>query len=347
MDDSSKAIPSSAPPPQYDRRRFLKRMAWVLLLFMAVYGGLYAANAALPYVGEGASVVYNTKVEHVRRAKIFEKAGDRRKLVIFGNSKMLSGFVPELWDELSGGEFYSYNLGLPNASKFIPVLEAMVASGNIPTEVFITIPWERSKDHNPLVFVENDKEIINQIVPFRNFFRDLAIFANRSRHKGGMKKLYGETEMYARKVIEDRGYHFIIGQSIHPNHELPDDKTLPADQPGRWTLRGAPEKTNPVDGSPNEHYQRLSNLLARHKIKAYFVPSYFRTTEWKPKPGRDPELVERFKDDPNIGVIGPDYFSLPNRLFSDFVHVNEKGAREYTRMLWEESKATLRRDRAP
>lgn len=330
----------------YDRRRFFGRLAWLLVLFAAIYGGLYVINRAFPYVGEGAAVVFNTKVEHVRSARIFEQAGDRRRLVIFGNSKVLSGFVPELWDELSGGEFYSYNLGLPNANQFIPVLEAMVESGNVPTEVFITIPWEEAKDQNPLVFVENDKEIIKQLVPFRNFIRDLAIFAQRSRHKGGMRKLYAETEYHARKVIEDRGYHFIIGQSVYPNHELPDDQGLPADLPDRWNERGLPGMINRTDGSPDGNYQRLSNLLAKHRIKAYFVPSYFRTREWKPKPGRDPELVERLKGDENIGVIGPDYFSLPNRLFSDFVHVNENGAREYTRMLWEESRQTLRQHRA-
>ena len=306
---------------------FLRRLSFTIALGIAFYIGLFTIHKLLPYIGVGSEIVTDEKLHFIKTESIFPPNAKRR-LVIFGDSRVLSGFIPALFDELSRGTIYSYNLAIPEKQMFIPLMKNIINKGQIPTDIFITIPWEElPKKKNPLVFIDNDNEIIKRLVPFRHLIRNLFIFGNRSRYRGGIRKLYDENKQSAKEVLENRGYYFIAGQSFYKNDELPEDFSYTSDQPDKLYHRPVPPK--------NELYNQLAQMLEAHSIKAYFVPMYNRTGAIKPNPKPNVELIKAFENNSRIQVLGPDYFSFPNKLFSDPVHLNRNGAKVYTTKLWE------------
>jgi len=305
---------------------FLRRLSFTIALGIAFYIGLYTIQKMFPYIGVGSEIVTNEKLHFIKTESIFPPVAKRR-LVIFGDSRVLSGFIPSLFDKLSRGTIYSYNLGIPDTKMFIPLMENIINRGQIPTDIFITIPWQELTKKNPLVFIDNDNEIIKKLVPFRYLIRNLSIFMNRSRYRGGVRKLYDESKQSAKEVLENRGYYFIAGQSLYKNDELPDDFSFTSDQPDKYCPRGVPPK--------NELYKKLTHMLEAHSINAYFVPIYSRTGACKPNPEPNVELTKAFENNSRIQVIGADYFSFPNKLFSDPVHLNRNGAKVYTTKIWE------------
>jgi hypothetical protein len=307
-------------------------------LFATLYGASFALYEVFPYVGEGARIIYERKLEFLAQNKIFPSDA-RRKVAVFGNSKVLSGFIPDLFDSLCAGKVYSFNLGLPDANRFIPVLEELIATGNVPTDIIITSPWLDPPEKNQLVFVDNDRELVRQLVPFREFPRDFVIFMYRSRYRGGVLALYDETKILSDKVLADRGYHFIAGQSLYPDSTLPEDYSLNADRPDDYMVRDVSFK-----GSA---FVRLRRILGEHAIRAFIAPTYFRIHEYKSDPGPNIQLRSGVANYSNIQVLGEDYLSLPNHLFSDPVHANREGARFYTMMLWELIRTYVEDDESP
>lgn len=306
---------------------FCRRAGITLGLLAAVYGVLFFLQRTFPYVGEGGDVVVLEKIRHAETQPIFPSDADRR-LVIFGNSKVLSGFVPDTFDSLSGGRIASYNMGLPEARQVVPYLESLIKAGNIPTDVLITILWTSPPEKNPLVLIDQDQELVKRLVPFRYLIRDSAIFLRRSVYRGGFSALYAETRRASQQVLTDRGYYFITGQSRYKNEQLPPDFQLKSDTPDTQFTRIAEQ-----EGSA---YERLTELLEEHSIQAYIAPTYYRIPENAPRPSVEPELRAAFAEHPSITVFdGPAYFSYSNDQFSDRLHLNRDGAQRYTRDLWE------------
>jgi len=305
---------------------FLRRLSFTIALGIAFYIGLLTVHNMFPYIRAGSIIIGSEKQGFINREPIFPPNAKRR-LVIFGDSLALAGFIPAFFDELSGGTIYSYNLAMPGSRKFIPLMERLIDKGQIPTDIFITYPWEELSKKNPLVFIDNDRQIIDTLVPFRHLIRNLSIFLYRSQEKGGIRKLYDENKQSAKEVLENRGYYFVAGQSFYENDQLPDDFSWTSDHSEKFVeLRVAPK---------NILYKKLTQMLETHSINAYIVPVYYREGAAKPNPEPNVELIKAFDNNSNIQVLGSEYFSFPNRLFSDPHHLNRNGAKIYTTKLWE------------
>lgn len=133
-------------------------------------------------------------------------------------------------------------------------------------------------------------------------------------------------------MLSDRGYYFIEGQSHFPNHRLPDDFALQNDHPER-TYRRKVSVDVPAFG-------QLIALLELCDVQVLLIPPYFRDGEYAP-PHSNSDALQSLARYPRLAVLAPAYWLLPNRYFSDPVHLNPDGAELYTRMLWELTQPVL------
>ena len=85
---------------------FLRRLSFTIALGIAFYIGLFTIHKLLPYIGVGSEIVTGEKLHFIKTESIFPPNAKRR-LVIFGDSRVLSGFIPALFDDLSRGTIYS------------------------------------------------------------------------------------------------------------------------------------------------------------------------------------------------------------------------------------------------
>jgi hypothetical protein len=308
-------------------RRILLTLSCFLLIQAVIWVIFYAIYQSLPYARLGHMIIYSAKVDAIRAAPIFPPHATNR-VVIFGNSRVLCGFDPDLFDSLCPPGTRSYNMGLPDTVTFIDALESLASKGQAPTHALLTLPWPENAFHRTVLKpFESDQRLITDLFPFRGMPRDLTMFAARSRQHGGMVNFYHYGQDSVRQMLSQRGFYYIKEQAAFPDHRLPDDYRFEWDDPTK------PNPRNVV--SSGSEFERLRRVLEQHHIQCFLVPSYFRPAECAPAPTINQQAVEALRPYPSIQVLGPDYFIFPNRLFSDHQHVNPDGADLYTRKLAE------------
>ena len=300
----------------------------VVAVFAGVWVALYVVHVSFPNIRPGAEMVYDAKVRTITHSRVFPE-GAKIRVAMFGNSKTLSGFDAMLFDSLSGGATYSYNVGLPNWTEIVDNVEAMCRQGQAPTHVLLQFPWTEKPQKKGDVLHPgiNDSLWMDRLFPFRKLPRNLFIFLMRSREKGGVRAFYRYADEQVRLMSEQRGYYFIEGQSHYEGGRLPDDFAVGTDRPNLVNVREV--------STGGAEFERLRALSERHGLVVWLVPSYFRVGEYAEPPTLNKEAVAALGAYPRFGVVGPDYLRLPNRFFADPVHLNPEGAAEYTRKLWE------------
>ena len=314
--------PAASRPAASSLWQFMALLAALWCLFFALY-------RALPYVRSGFVVVYSAKVDLERAGKLFPATvPEPERLVIFGNSKVLAGFVPAAFDAGVAAQgrprVYSYNLGLPDEQHFGADLERLLQHGQRPARILLTLPpVETQRRRSVFRFLSDDDRIMQQLFPFRKLPRDLFLFAALSRKHGGLRAFYRYGEEAVRTMERDRGYYFIESKSHYEHDRLPGDLQLEADRPEQVNIRP------PLDTAGAE-FQHLARMADRYDLHFYFVPMYFRAHEYAEPPERNQQLAGALKKFPRFTLLGPDYWRLPNLYFSDPVHLNPEGARYYT-----------------
>jgi hypothetical protein len=318
---------SSAAFPTVERERFgataskwQRPVATFVLLFAAVWLSLYAVSVLLPFIRPGSVVIAAAKFETLITAKMFGPQ-DRHRVMIFGHSKVLSSLRPLELDKAVGPGFRSYNLGLPGEVHFLPILEAALLAGNVPTHVLLTLPWDAKPDKDGLIdALRDDSGIAKTLLPFRTLPRDAALFVfqNRSWLAGAVRDVAAQRAA----MLEERGWYFIKSQSHYESDRLPDDYALPTDHPTRVDVRTIPEKSYTRE--------RLEQLARQYGFQILMIPVPFRTGEFAPAPAADDARLATVSDHPLIRVLGPDYFIYPPALFADPQHMNPRGALAYT-----------------
>ncbi|MFO0949471.1 MAG: hypothetical protein U1D30_26755 [Planctomycetota bacterium] len=299
---------------------FLAFLGCAWLVCLAIY-------KAFPWIQPGSDLVYAAKLQRTTAPSLFpDDAKNKRRVVIFGDSKVLCGFIPSRFDELSGGRTYSFNLGLPNARHFVQELKTLCEHGQVPTDVLLTVPWSSNPPPTLRERLLDDEWLREQIAPFHHFPRDLLLFILRARRSGGIVASYRRAEADVQTMLDQRGFYFIEGQSHFPNHQLPDDYVLQRDDPTAQHPR--------VLETSGPEFETLLELMKKYHFRVYFVPRYLRATEASQPPDFNVAVKEKLQGYPDIQVLGPDYVLYPNRYFSDIAHLNPTGAEEYTAYLW-------------
>jgi hypothetical protein len=298
--------------------------AWTMALFAVLWAAFYGSYRAFPYVKNGSDVVFSAKLRFEHEGQVFPADSQKTRLLIFGNSKILAGFLPSRFDELSGVS--SFNSGFPGSDLFLPPLKAMCARGQAPNILLLTLPWGTDPPRRGIFhFIPDDHAVIDFLFPFRNFARDLTAFLLSAPSHGGVRPYYRESEENESAVIAERGYHLITEQSHFPGGRLPDDFHLASDQPGMVIRRNAPVASTQVE--------QLDQLLQQYHIRCYYVPYYLREGEAAPS-NYDAGFAAVLEQTSTCQLLGPDYFLYPNRYFADQTHLNKHGARIYTEALF-------------
>jgi hypothetical protein len=291
-----------------------------LVLLASVWLVLWAVDIAAPLIRPGATIISKAKFDRLVKDAMFQPQ-DIKRFMLFGNSRTLSGFRPLELDDAFGGGTRSYNLGLPGESRFLPILEAALEAGNVPTHVLLTISWDDAQTPSGILdSLRDDAAIADVLFPFRTFPRDAILFAYNSRLRvfEAVRDAIGERD----SMLNQRGWYFIKSQSHFAGDRLPEDYKLPTDQPNRFSAREIPEHSLARD--------RLERLAIRYQFQILLVPSFARIGEAASPSGHDQKRFADLSTFPRIRSVGPDYWTYPPSNFSDPVHLNPMGASTYT-----------------
>ncbi len=302
-------------------------MARSLLFFAMLWIVFYAIFRAFPYLSSGAEVIYRSKLDQETNGSVFPADIDARRVLIFGDSTILAGFVPAYFDSLAaadGHKCYSYNSGYPARGSFVPQLQKMAGKrSSVPDILLLTLPWGSAHEgFSVFRLFPDDRDIANRLFPFRYLVRDTFSFLITSRDRGGPRSYYSESRRNNARMLQDRGYYFISEQSHYPDDRLPDDFHLGSDRPDSVELRSA-------DGESGE-LKELNRIVEEHGIQCYYVPIYARLGRFAPAPEIDRPFAEVLRRNSPCKLLGPDYYLYPSRMFSDSVHLNREGAKAYT-----------------
>jgi hypothetical protein len=297
--------------------------ARVLSLLAALWLIFYVCSRKLSGIRPAQLIVYDAKVHDLSRSVQFTE-NIKNRILIFGDSRILSGFIPELFDD-SGSITRSFNFGLPATVHFLSVLEDIVKGGQIPTHVILTVGWSQDNmDGSDNASPDDQKKLIDSLFPFRMLPRDLTLFLIRSRNRGGIIKYYRYGSQCVKNMLAERGYYFIEGQSMYPDHRLPEGFRLKKDRPDKVLLRRF--------NTGSRIFKRLKELHDQHGINFYIVPCYYRKGAYA-EPSIQNSNAEVFKKYKGFQVLGPEYYLFPNKYFSDPAHLNPEGAEVYTKKL--------------
>ncbi|HEX3942290.1 MAG TPA: hypothetical protein VHX11_12465 [Acidobacteriaceae bacterium] len=316
-------------PEQAPNRGHAAVWVWTVGLFLALWVVLYCLNVGLPYLKNGSDIVFNAKLQFEQTSQLFPADRSISRVLIFGNSKVLAGFLPSLFDQMAashGLRVSSYNSGFPGSDVFLPQLKTLCERGQAPDVLLLTLPWDTVPPRDVFHLVADDHAVIQDIFPFRFFVRDAVSFGMSAAGHGGFRSFYRESKENERQMIADRGYFEISEQSRFAGGRLPDDFHLASDRPDKRDPRIAPPQSPEIG--------ELNSLLRQYRIRCYYVPYYLRIGEAAPAAARDLDFAAVVEKVTPCKVLGGDYFLYPNRLFSDQTHLNTDGARVYTAALF-------------
>jgi hypothetical protein len=304
-------------------------LVWMLSLFVILWLVFFILYRRFPYVRNGSDVVFSAKLRWEASGPIFPPDTDVLRVLIFGNSKILAGFVPSLFDQLAAAgniKVSSFNSGFPGSDLLLPPLQAMCERGQAPNVLLLTLPWTGDPPRrNIFHFLPDDHDIVQWMFPFRNLARDFSSFLLRAPSRGGLAAYYRETEQDERISIAQRGYYLITEQSNFPGGRLPDDFRLASDQPDTIAARLAPARSSKIT--------ELNQLVRQYHIGCYYVPEYRRIGELAAAT-YDQQFATLVEHATSCKLLGPDYYLYPNRFFSDQTHLNRAGAEVYTQDLF-------------
>lgn len=325
---------------------FSRKLAIFVALNIVVIGlGEAAVLHAVKIYNDGAGIVCAAKRVAVRDGRLGGKPG-ATNIVSLGDSRVLAGMIPDVFDAAVGRGVYSTNLALPALpiGPDLYVLRDYVERSGAPAFVILYLrPTGKEEvffDHYAnqgstlaevlsYAFERRDTGVLMSRLnpmamydyPFREWLRDAIL------RPQAIDALRASNEAIVTQMLLDRGYYNIREQQLFSNGRVPDDfETSP------WP----PEEPFELDDDPYMpaffEYARaqgihvlLVEVPSRRPLAAErnAMPNYYR------------DALERYA---NVRMAKEAWRvkKYPNRLFSDVTHVNPEGAALFTRRVAEE-----------
>ncbi len=83
------------------KRGTTSAIGWTILFFVVSWVAFYGLSRALPYLKNGSDVVFDAKLQWEEKGQVFPADPAVIRVLIFGNSKILAGFLPSRFDQIS------------------------------------------------------------------------------------------------------------------------------------------------------------------------------------------------------------------------------------------------------
>ncbi|MFN0117489.1 MAG: hypothetical protein ACKVQC_04240 [Elusimicrobiota bacterium] len=334
-------------------KKFIFNVIVFIFILILIHSGLsFVALKAAQSYKQGVFVIGQAKREWIRKQQPKFELG-KIKVVFLGNSIILSGIIPEEFDRTFSGKTSTINLALPA----LPIgpgyfaLKDLVEAGEKPDVVVVRLVLDNSDqpglfDFNViqglrfpeeflsyLIHRKNRAFALNYLVPLRMYTNETIRFLKNAlfnREDIVSSKKRNETE--AKKMINDRGYYFIRDQNIFPEGRLPegfdilDPKQIKAIEPGKFIWGQDP------------YLEKFLEYTQKNGIKVFLIGSIYReftTGLFTQKPSSCIEISKKY---PHVMSGEKSWQSkfLGNYYFSDRVHLNNDGAKIYTRWVAED-----------
>jgi hypothetical protein len=344
LEVETRNYPVPAKPDQMTRTPWPSCLVWTLSIFVILWISFYLLWRRFPYLVNGSDLVFQAKLRLEERGPVFPADRQGTRVIIFGNSKVLAGFVPSVFDQMAAADklkVSSFNSGFPGSDLVLPPLKAMCERGQAPDVLLLTLPWRPDPPRrNIFRFITDDHAAITELFPFRNLPRDFTSFLMMAPSHGGIANLYREAEHNEQEAIAQRGHYLIVQQSRFPGSRLPDDFHLESDRPNTISTRTAVREGSEIT--------ELNRLINQYHMNCYYVPYYLRIGEAAAPPSYEQQFASLVEQLTPCKLLGPGYYLYPNKFFSDQTHLNGEGARVYTEALFHlvESKLSSGHQRA-
>jgi hypothetical protein len=325
---------------------FSRKLALFILLNLVVLGlGDAAVLHAASIYKDGASIICETKRQSVRDGRLGGKQG-APNVVILGDSRVLAGVIPEVFDNAVGRAMHSTNLALPALpiGPDLYVLRDYVERNGAPAFVVLRL---RSAVEGSVFFdlYANQGSTLPEVLSYAferretsillYRFNPIAMYDSQFRswlgdallRPGAVDALRASNETRVSQMLLDRGYYNIREQQLFPGGRLPDDyDTGPAPAETPFDL-----EDDPYVPAFFEYTRKLGIRVLLVEVPSRKLPVAERTE----MPAYYHAALERY---PNVHMAreGWRQKKYPNRLFSDVTHMNPEGARIFTKRVAEE-----------
>jgi hypothetical protein len=278
---------------------------------------------------------------------------NKTNVLFMGTSRILAGIAPTVFDALSGGQTYSYNLALPalpiSASYF--VLEDYLAKNPPPQWIIMQLHINRCRNcglfnyysHQGLnrpgevlsLFMNSPSKtiVLSYLFPFKmyKFFTVLYLY-NGIFHPERLRELQDDNQAILSRMKKERGYYFIEEQAVTPDNRLP----------GNF---GEEERANAsvseeleFDPFEDPFVEKFFTLTRDKGINVLLIQPVYRENQVRDntKMSRQFEMILKAYSHVFLAKEGWRVRRYDNRFFSDRTHLNKDGAKRYTREIYRE-----------
>ncbi len=330
-----------------NKRRFIKK-----LFLLAV--GLVVIILPLNYLGTKAGNIYKDGAALVCQQKrwliqsgVVSYLPNKKNVLFMGTSRILAGIVPAYFDELSGGQTFSYNLAFPalTISSSYFALKEYLEKNPPPDYILISPEIRRCKtctvtNYYAVQGVTQPSEIvslfrhlqaksiiINYFFPFRMYkFVAFQFLKDSILQPQSILDLQNKNQVKLATMEADRGYYYI------------------EEQAGQWSEEPIPKSAKATklglsyDPFVDPYVELFFDLAYQFQIKVMLIQPPFRDNQYLQHnviPQQYALILKRYS---NVRIAHEGWkmkFFNPT-LFADLSHLNKQGALLYTATIFKD-----------
>ncbi|NIM13899.1 MAG: DUF1574 domain-containing protein [Candidatus Aminicenantes bacterium] len=334
-----------------DVKRFVKKVLILIFLLCCIVLVLnYVGIQAGKIYKDGAALVCESKREMVQSGAIHYKK-NKINVLFMGTSRMLAGIVPAVFDRLSGGKTFSYNLAfpaLPISSAYFTLKDYL--EKNPPPE-YVVMQLHINRCRKCTLFnyyasqgfngtgemaslvknMENKSIIVNYLFPFKMYkFFVFRYVIDRILRPSNILQIKEKNRAILEQMTAERGFYFIEEQAVAEDNRLPDD-FVPE--------RKGPAKMGGIfDPFTDPYVEKFFELTRETGVKVLLIQPVYRVgqyLQYEQMPLQFSVILEQY-DHVFAAEEGWKRKFYDYKYFADKTHLNPEGAERFTTQVFNE-----------